>query len=392
MLSLRKYFIYSLGLLCLTSVSSCSLLEQSQRFFEQQKNLVLRGSSGKVSEVEDSLNIAARKLSAHSGPVLSPPKKQISKPDSVSVASGKAVKSKRQKQKDMQGSSAVTKKELEAAKKDAQKNVTQDTEAVGSTVLPGDTIPVLTVANQLPEDASLAGEWTIYSVRTNHIEGEERPYINFDLKAHRFYGTNGCNYINGDLQIEPNGKLSMTNIIATQMLCDDSTFEHIINLALSDVAGYSLRQDGSATYLDLIPADSATPLIVLKRLNMDFLNGAWKITAINGIKMEEEASITIDVDERRIHGNTGCNVFNGDLFIDPDKYDSMQFCNLISTRMACPTNVRETELLLALEEAESARALNQNTAEIFSDSGELLLTLEKINLSLRDESYDTNDN
>lgn len=386
-MSLRKTSILSLALFLLTAVSSCSLLEQSQNFFEQSKKLVLRGSSGKISDSPDSVTIAVRTIQPdHSGPVLAPPKKHVVKNDSVNPSSGKALKGKRQKKNGSQTSSSVSKKELEAAIKDAEKNNSAEIKAVNDIGVSGETVPAVAAANSISEQNSLAGEWTIYSVRNNIVEGEERPYINFDLKARRFYGTNGCNYINGDLDISTTGVLSLSNIISTQKLCSDVPYEHLINLALSDVAAYVLNQDGSVTYLDLLPADRSAPLIVLKRLNMDFLNGAWRITAINGTQMTEDASITIDVVEHRIHGNTGCNIFNGNLFIDPDKRDSMQFCNLITTRMSCPDNVRETELLLALEEAESARAINHNTAEVFSVSGALLLTLERIDIQLRDES------
>ena len=389
-MSLHKTVILLVTLLLLTVVSSCSLLEQSQNLFEQSKKLVFKGSSGKISEPDDSLEIASRSIqSAHSGPVLAPPTKQSVKNDSVNLASGKAVKTKRQKKKGSNSSSSVSKKELDAARKDVEKNSLDDAQVVNQIGLTGDTVPVLAVVNQISGEFSIAGDWTIYSVRNNIVDGEERPYINFDLKNRRFYGTNGCNYINGDLDVSAKGQISLDNIISTQKLCSDVPFEHLINLALSDVSCFAIRQDGSVTYLDLLPSEGDAPLIVLKRLNMDFLNGAWRITAINGTPMTEEASITIDVIEHRIHGNTGCNIFNGDLFIDPDKHDSMQFCNLISTRMSCPENVRETELLLALEEAESARPVNQKEAEIFSVSGALLLTLERIDLQLRDEPADS---
>lgn len=385
-MSVRKFFPYIFGLFLLTAVSSCSIIEKSQMFFEKSQKLILKGSSGKVAEADDSTAVATRKKTAHVGPVLTPPKTQSAKSDSVSSSAGKAVRSKRQKNKDNVSASSISKKELDAAKKDAEKSGSSSTGEAIRIKNSSDTVPVLAVANPVGNDMSIAGEWTIYSVRNNVLEGEERPYMTFDLKTRRFYGSNGCNYINGDLVVEPSGKLSFTNIISTQRLCEDAPFEHLINLALSDVRVYKVRQDGSVTYLDMLATGEEIPLVVLKRLNMNFLNGAWRITAINGTAMEEEASITIDVDEHRIHGDTGCNVFNGDLFIDPDKRDSMQFCNLVSTRMTCPQNVRETELLLALEEAESARSVSSKVTEIFSNTGELLLTLEKLDLQPRDDS------
>ena len=112
-------------------------------------------------------------------------------------------------------------------------------------------------------------------------------------------------------------------------------------MALGEVKSYAARQQGAVTYLDLKSAGGRV-VMVLRRHNMDFLNGAWRITMLNGTPMEEGGSITIDVTDLKIHGNTGCNIFNGTLFIDPDKVDSAQFADLITTRMSCPDKVRET--------------------------------------------------
>lgn len=76
--------------------------------------------------------------------------------------------------------------------------------------------------NALPADFTINGEWTIYSVRGNVVTGEERPYITFDLPAKRFYGSNGCNIINGDLLSEAQDSLRLENIISTMRMCQDA--------------------------------------------------------------------------------------------------------------------------------------------------------------------------
>jgi len=48
--------------------------------------------------------------------------------------------------------------------------------------------------------------------------------------------------------------------------------------------------------------------------------------------------------------------------------------------------MRETELLLALEEAESARASSPGITDIYSAGGDLLLTLERMAVDHRDET------
>lgn len=356
-----------IGILLISAISSCALLDKSQK-------LVMRGSSGHSGE--EKIETEKTRDTEISGPVLSPPKNKQQK-NTSSSNSNKAVK------KNKKNGSGVSKKELAAARKDAEANALEKNDENPETDKKAAGTVKQTASTSVTGDFSLGGEWTIHMVRNNKVDGEERPYVTFDLSAKRIYGSNGCNYINGDIKLQPERKLSIENLISTQRLCNDAPLEHLINLALSDVASYIPRQEGSVTYLDLLPASGTMPLIVLRRQNMVFLNGAWKVKTLNGTPLEGDVSISIDVEDRKIHGNTGCNVFNGTLFIDPDKTDSMQFIDLITTRMACPAEMRETELLLALEEAESARASSSDLTEIYSASGVLLLTLERMDVTPR---------
>ncbi len=165
-------------------------------------------------------------------------------------------------------------------------------------------------------------------------------------------------------------------------MCQDAPFEYLINLALSDVKSYAARQEGPVTFLDLKGTDGVT-VMVLRRHNMDFLNGAWKITLLNGTpldKEEKEATMTINIPDLKIHGTTGCNIFNGTLFIDPDKIDSMQFLNIATTRMGCPPASRETEFLLGLESVETARSLGNDTIGMYDPEGKEIFQMTKINV------------
>ena len=371
-MSHKNIALLPIGVFLLSSVSSCALLDKSQK-------LIMRGSSGNSTEETLQSDASDSKVS---GPVLSPPKNKQQKNASASSTSGKAVKNKHNKK-----GGGVSKKELAAARRDAEVNgaLEKDNETNSANGKIEDPASGKS-AGSSAGDFSIGGEWTIYKVRNNMVQGEERPYVTFDISAKRIYGSNGFNYINGDIKLQPDGKISVENLISTQRLCNDAPLEHLINLALSDVASYLPRQEGSVTYLDLMPANGTVPLIILRRQNMIFLNGAWKVKSLNGTPFEGDVSLSIDVEGRKIHGNTGCNVFNGTLFIDPDKTDSMQFLDLVTTRTACPLEMRETELLLALEEAESARASSPGITDIYSADGDLLLTLERMAVDHREET------
>ncbi|MDE6529088.1 MAG: META domain-containing protein, partial [Muribaculaceae bacterium] len=201
------------------------------------------------------------------------------------------------------------------------------------------------------------------------------------LQAKRFYGSNGCNIINGDLVMNAKNELRLENIISTMKMCDDAPFEYLINLAVSDVKSYMAHQEGPVTFLDLKGADGNT-VLVLRRHNMDFLNGAWKVVSLNGSPLSgsDDATMTINIPDLRIHGTTGCNIFNGSLFIDPDKVDSMQFMDIATTRMMCPPDSRETEFLLGLESVETAKSIGGNEIAMYDTDGKEVFKMTKIEL------------
>lgn len=333
----------------------------------------MKGSDAKVTMVSD--KDSSQKSKAKS---LTPPKNKKSKSsDKKSSRKKNAVKNGKKGETAQTKDSQVTETEIAEATKRTSLDETPQA------VIDGNGQNSSELMQQLPADSefSINGEWTIYSVRNNVISGEERPYINFDLAAKRVYGSNGCNYLNGDLVAEGKHLLKVENIITTMKMCDNAPFEHVINLAVSDIRSYEVRNEGSETYLDL-RSTSGTIILVLRRHNMDFLNGAWSITAIGGkaVSGENRPTITIDIPDLKIHGTTGCNIFNGELFIDPDKRRSMQFAHLTTTQTDCPDVTWETELLLALEEVEHARLTDRDTVEMYGKDGNLLLTLKKLNL------------
>ena len=137
-------------------------------------------------------------------------------------------------------------------------------------------------------------------------------------------------------------------------MCQDDQYQYLINLALDDVTSYSARRDKHEIMLDLKDSTGRT-ILVLRRHNMDFLNGAW-------------------------NGTTGCNIFNGELFIDPDKTTSLQILKLATTRMACPPDSRETEFLLALESVETAKASGHNEVVLYDTEGKPVFKLTKMEL------------
>ena len=226
----------------------------------------------------------------------------------------------------------------------------------------------------------LAGEWTIYSVGGNKLTGESRPYINFDNENHRFYGSNGCNIINGNYAEGSHASLKLSNIISTMMSCPDADYEQAINNALDAVSSYTLLKKGNEYYLDL-KNDKKVSIMMLRKHNMDFLNGTWQVSDINGVTYNNaDLEMVIDTNELKLHGNTGCNIVNGSVYIDPDKSNSVQFLNLITTRMGCSEEKlkAETAMLVALESVEYAKRGRNNTVVMYDKGDHAIMVLKKV--------------
>ena len=119
--------------------------------------------------------------------------------------------------------------------------------------------------------------------------------------------------------------------------------------------------------------------MTLMHQNFDFLNGTWQVTAIGDRKIDvPDMKIMIDVDEGKLHGNTGCNILNGRMDINMEEANSISFSAIGVTRMACPDMNYETSLIVALEEATAARPVSPVEVLLFNAMGKKVLTLQRV--------------
>ena len=116
--------------------------------------------------------------------------------------------------------------------------------------------------------------------------------------------------------------------------------------------------------------------MLLTHQNLDFLNGTWKVVEIDGEPVNvEKMKLVLDVDEHKVHGNTGCNVLNGSLETDLDAPNTFSFENMAVTMMMCPQIEYQTAMLVALEEACRAKPIDKNKVQLLDTNGEPVLTL-----------------
>lgn len=231
------------------------------------------------------------------------------------------------------------------------------------------------------------GEWTAFDVNGMAVTGDERPYVIFGKNADnpflvQCYANNGCNTLNGTYAVTPGGKMKATGDFASTMrMCADAKYEMGFNLALNYVTDYKLEQVGSE-YLLYLNDETGRTLMVLRKADAGFMNGAWQVTKLDGVQLPEgnELEMVIDIPDLKVHGNAGCNVFNGALFIDQAKQNSLQFRDLATTRMTCPDIAVEKQFLIALEKVESVVKGKNDTAILKDEAGKTLIVLKRLNL------------
>ncbi len=208
---------------------------------------------------------------------------------------------------------------------------------------------------------------------------DEMPYVNFEIPSGRFYGSNGCNILNGSFNVD-NTTISFNGVISTLKMCQDVEYQYDINAVIGDGKSYQVEAtvEGGVNYIYLNDA-RGHHAITLRRSDMSFLNGQWKITRLGDKDIDnEEMNIFIDMPEHKVHGNTGCNYFNGDLYTSPNEAFSLSFGQMGVTRMACPDNNMETAMLLALEQTTNARPGRNGSAVLYDRNGNTLIVLERM--------------
>lgn len=230
------------------------------------------------------------------------------------------------------------------------------------------------------------GDWAIETVNGKKAVGEKAPFLMFVPKENRVYGNNGCNVLNATYKYNPaDSTISFGAVATTMMACaKEGITDYEINQALSHVCRYSWQQRDSQFWLFFYDR-TGRQLMSLMHQNFDFLNGTWAVTAID----EEPVKVTdmrvvFDIDEGKVHGNTGCNIINGTLETDRETANAISIQELGMTRMACNDPSRETQFVVALESAMYARPIASNKVLLMNDSGKVVLTLVRTTQSEND--------
>lgn len=284
--------------------------------------------------------------------------------------------------KGLQGWVESSKTDAKQAAKDVKAEVTKD-EKVAKTEVEKAMAKADDKLKQIggnQETASLSGDWAIETVLGKKAVGETAPFIKFVPNENRIYGNNGCNIINGQYTSTTSDKsIAFSHLATTMMMCGQNNITDAeIGEALGLTVKYSIeKENDNESILRFFDAGGKEVMQLMHR-DFHFLDGTWAVIAIDGEKINVNGmKIALDVDEKRLHGNTGCNIINGEFETDMDAANSISFSKIGMTRMACPDSGWETRMMVALEEAVTAKKVGQDEVEFIGSNGKQVMLLKK---------------
>ncbi len=296
----------------------------------------------------------------------------IFRPSSNTEGSGKGLQGwveseKDEAAKETKAAKAAAAKEAKAAKTEAEKAMAKVDEKLSH------------IADE-EKKGVLSGDWAIETVLGKKAVGETAPFIKFVPGESRIYGNNGCNIINGQYTLNSADKtISFSNLATTMMMCGQNNITDAeIGEALGLTVKYSVENGkDSESILRFFDAGGKEVMQLMHR-DFHFLDGTWAVVAIDGEKVNIEGmKVALDVDEKKMHGNTGCNIINGEFETDMDAANSISFSKIAMTRMACPDSGWETRMTVALEEAVTAQKLDADEIEFIGSNGKQVMLLKK---------------
>lgn len=232
------------------------------------------------------------------------------------------------------------------------------------------------------QTVDLTGEWNIVTVDGEKIGNENMPFIGLDAETKRVYGNAGCNRMMGGFELDSvnAGKIHFGQIATTRMMCPDMDTERKVLGALGKVEGYLETEGG----IELTDAEGKTVIVLEKRVqavaSVNDLAGEWIISALNGEavkEMDKTPFLAFNIEEKRVHGNAGCNIINGGFSQEEGNAASLKFSQMISTMMACPDMEVETQVLKALDAVRSFVVNEDGTVSLLDENGNAQLTLVK---------------
>ena len=130
-----------------------------------------------------------------------------------------------------------------------------------------------------------------------------------------------------------------------------------------------------STFVGLLSTSCST-----KKATVEQLNGTWIITEINGKKPTSERipEMEFNVNEKRLHGNGGCNIFNTSFETDEKDASVLRIKPAATTMMACPDMETEDAVLKGMFSVSNVKASKSKDELLLTDEeGNTIFVLSK---------------
>lgn len=166
------------------------------------------------------------------------------------------------------------------------------------------------------------------------------PFLKLDEQAGRYSASGGCNGIGGEYTLQKNNGITFSRGISTMMACADMSIEQGLRTLFDNANIYMV--DGDT--LTLSNKESKEVLAKFTEVvdQSDKLAGTWELdyiaepeTNFETLYPTKKPTLTVNVAEKKVNGNSSCNSFSGNVKIDGN---ALSFGPMMSTKMACPGN------------------------------------------------------
>ena len=221
----------------------------------------------------------------------------------------------------------------------------------------------------------LRGEWLFTQALGKEVVGDEPVRIIFDTQSHRVFGNNGCNTFNGTLVMGDNCSMEFTNCMSTTMACRPEVTDNNVMQAVNDTRHYNtIEESSNAIVIELLDSNYQRVALISRQMR-EVLNGNWEVVELDGkkVRLEVKPTMIIDIEARKLSGNSGCNIMNGEIEFDNTTLNNgIRFTGVASTRRMCTPAAMEVEdkMLELLNNINAFCILDNNRVALYATPSE----------------------
>lgn len=230
--------------------------------------------------------------------------------------------------------------------------------------------------------ADMSGEWNVVKIEGKSIsvpEGSEQPYMAFDAVNSRLFGCVGCNRIMGTLNATDAGRIDLSQMGATRMMCPDMTLEDQLLTALNQVKEFGTDKAGQLVLMDSHQRHMVTLEKRTDEISPASLAGSFKVNLLGDLDLSANADVDYTIDfmaDGTFSMTTGCNNVGGKY---SGKYVDITFGQLRSTRMMCPDmQVEQTAQKVLPSIVAFSELANEGTYGFYDADNNLVMTIARL--------------